>query len=159
MPTLADFIRGTKTKLQTGEWKNGHIPPSVFPLSGSRKKHFKYGQDYAWRLVRFEVLGYACRVLIVLNEGKQIMKAVFGVESGGDTTVLCSHESHGDHPGLHCHLQTADVAEVPAGEFRAGARRWPTSRVQAIREQSLTKAKALTLVAARYRFLVQGDLF
>ena len=157
MPTLFEFVRAEKTSVDEGQWQSGHINPSVFPLSKAKKKHFRFGPEYSWRLVRFACLGFKCRVLILFNGKKLICRSTFAVEVENDLVVLCSHEYHADHPGWHCHLSLEQHDKVTPGLFRSGQRRWPQARAAHARtEYGITQASALTHVAARYRFQAQG---
>jgi hypothetical protein len=159
MPTLAEFIRAEKTDLDEGNWQIGHISPSAFPLSKAKKKHFKYGPEYKWRLVKFDCLGHRCRVLILFNANKLICRSTFAVECGNDLAVLCTHEYHADHPGWHCHLVNEPHDKVAPGVIRSGQRRWPKARsVHRQSEFGLSEISALSHVAARYRFQAQGGL-
>lgn len=159
MSNLAEFIRAKKTKVDVGEWKNGHIPPSAFPLSGAKRKNYKFGSQYSWRLIKYDCLGYQCRVLMLMNEGKQIFRATLGIECSGDLVILCSHEFHADHPGWHCHISQGELKGIPSGVLRPANRRWPGSRVEHSRKEfNITRTSALSHVAARYGFQAQGDL-
>jgi hypothetical protein len=159
MPTLAEFIRGDKIDLDEGAWSAGHIQRTAFPMSGSKPKNYKFGPEYSWRIIRFSCLSHRCRILILLNENKRIMRAVFGVEVGKDLAVLCSHEYHADHVGWHCHLHTQDLAIITPGVFRTGMRRWPRGGVQHSKVAfGVTKASALSHVAARFGFQAQGAM-
>lgn len=159
MPKLADFIRSDKSRISIGEWKPGHVPRHAFPLSGAKSKGYKFGPEYSWRLIQFECLGRRCRILLIFNEGKQILRSTFGVEVGGDVAVLCTHEFHADHPGWHCHLHVCDLSSVPVGTFRSAQKRWPRARAEHSRKDfGVTKASALSHVAARFRFQAMGEL-
>lgn len=159
MPTLSDFIRADKTDLDEGQWNTGHISQSAFPLSHARKKHFRFGPEYRWRLVRFRALGEKCRVLILFNAPKLICRSTFAVEVANDLAVLCNHEYHADHPGWHCHLVNLSHDKVAPGVIRTGQRRWPGPKANHSRlEFGLSEASALSHVAARYRFQAQGGL-
>lgn len=159
MPTLADFIRAEKTDIDEGHWARGHISQSAFPLSKARKKHFRFGQEYQWRLVKFRALGERCRVLILFNKNKWICRSTFAVETDNDLAVLCNHEYHADHPGWHCHLVNLPHDKVAPGVIRTGQRRWPGPKaIHAKVEFGVSEANALSHVAARYRFEAQGGL-
>ena len=159
MPTLADFIRAEKHEVDEGSWRTGHIERSAFPLSRSKSRHFRFGPEYRWRLVRFQCLGSRCRVLIQYNPGKLICRSTFAVEVDNDLVVLCSHEYHADHPGWHCHLARGEHLQLEPGVFRTGLKRWPAvDAPHSKRDFEVTEASALSHVAARYRFKAQGEL-
>ena len=159
MATLFEFVRAEKTNVDTGHWQSGHISPSAFPLSKAKKKNFKFGPEYKWRVVRFDCLGFKCRVLILFNDSKMICRSAFAVEAPNDLVVLCSHEYHASEPGWHCHLTVDSHDKVEPGVFRTGQRRWPQARsAHARMEYGITQASALTHVAARYRFQAQAGL-
>ena len=156
---LKEFLRGTKLVLDEGKWGAGHIPRSAFPLSGLSNKRYKYGPEYKWRVVRFECVAEVCRVLILLNEDKQIYRATLGIEDGGDLRVLCQHEYHASEPGWHCHFKTADHKNVDPGYVRKNSRRWPSVRGQHSKmEFNVSQSSAITKAADRFGFRVQGDL-
>jgi hypothetical protein len=77
---VADIVRTRKSELETGTWRSGHIPRGQFPLSKAKSKNYKFGPEYKWRVIRFECRGVYCRILLLLNEGKQIFRATLGVE-------------------------------------------------------------------------------
>lgn len=156
---LADVIRAPKTDVSAGAWKRGHIKREMFPLSYARAKNYKFGQDYQWRVVRFHCLEQKFRVLILLNEGKQIFRATLGFENAQDICVLCHHEFHGSEPGWHCHLTNKEHHAVPAGISRSHMRRWPQAKAPHSRlEFKVDLANALSVAAERFGFSVQGSL-
>lgn len=159
MAKLTDFIRSTKSEIDEGRWRSGHIERSAFPLSKTKAKHYKFGPTYHWRVVRFRCLGAKCRVLIQLNLEKWICRSTFAVERDNDLVVLCTHEYHATHPGWHCHLDLEDVKDLESGVFRTGKRRWPVVGAEhAKKEFGVSEASALAHVAQRYGFAAQGDL-
>lgn len=159
MPSLAEIVRADKVIVDDGKWQKGHVTQSAFPLSKSRKKHYRFGPEYQWRIVRFDCLAVRCRVLILFNAGKEICRSTLAVEVENDLAVLCSHEYHADHRGWHCHLTWERHDRVTPGVLRTGQRRWPHARAEHSREEfGVSLASALSHVAARYRFEAQGDL-
>lgn len=159
MLKISDFIRATKTDVDVGQWEHGHIKPSVFPLSKAKRKHFKFGPEYRWCLIRFNALEQSCRVLILYNKNKQICRSTFAVDVDNDIAVLCTHEYHADHPGWHCHVSHKELDKIEPGVFRSGQRRWPNPKaVHSKVEFGVTDASILTHVAARYRFEAQGEM-
>lgn len=159
MPTLADFVRAEKFEVDEGVWTVGHINQSAFPLSKAKGKHYRFGSEYKWRVVRFRALGHKCRVLIIMNTRKLICRCTFAVEVKNDLAVLCNHEYHADHPGWHCHLTRDRHDKVVPGVVRSRQRRWPGPKaIHSKLEFGLNEANALSHVAARFRFQAQGGL-
>lgn len=155
---LKDIIKAEKTQTDFGAWREGHIQRSAFPMSKVKEKAYKYGKAYKWRLVRFQALGKRVRVLIVLNEEKQIFRARLGVERGNDMAVLCDYEFHASEPGWHCHFTLKQLDSVEEGAARDGKRKRPTaSDVGAA--FNVTEASALAVAAERYGFKPKGSLF
>ena len=157
---VSDVIRDHKFDLKVGEWKNGHIPRSVFPLSRLKAKSYKFGSEYRWRVVAFETSKGKFRILLLLNEGKGIFRATLAAEtSDQDLIVLCQHEFHQSEPGWHCHVSFEDVDKLPRGVIRSHLKRWPkSSSVHAEVEFKVTTTSALSFAARCFRFSSQGDL-
>jgi hypothetical protein len=153
---IKDVIRAKKADLETGNWSNGRIPRSAFPLSKLKNRHYRFGPDYSWRLVRFSALGEQFRILIILNISKEILRARLGMEIGSDMTVLGEHEFHASEPGWHCHLTFENVADIVPGVVRFRKTKWPVH--SAAQEFDITFASALTHVAKRFGFKEQGEL-
>lgn len=153
---LKDIIRVEKTNLSLGKWGRGHIPRASFPMSRVKDKRYKFGSEYAWRVVQFDADGQRCRILIILNENKEILRARLGVESSGDMIILSDYEFHASEPGWHCHVATEDHTEVNAGAARHDKRKWPMSPSRT--SFGVSEANALSVVAQHFRFEAQGDL-
>ena len=152
---LKDLIRADKTGLETGTWASGHIPRTAFPMSKVRDRKYKYGPEYRWRLIKFVAEGLKCRILLQLNEGKEILRARFGVEVNGDMVVLCTHEFHASEPGWHCHVTFDEIAAVPPGAARSGKKKWPVVLKPSARFNA-TEASALTIVSDVFQLRAQG---
>jgi len=153
---LKDVIRADKKDVDLGKWAPGHIPRSAFPMSKLKDKRYKYGPEWKWRVVKFEALGRRCRVLIFLNENKEILRARLGVDVNGDMVVLCDHEFHAAEPGWHCHLTLEEVEHVPSGAARGGKVKWPRSPSR--QDFGVDDASALTVVAECFNINAQGEL-
>ena len=125
-------------------------------MSRLKDRRYKFGQDYAWRVVRLEALGNQCRILILLNESKLIMRARMGVELNGDMVVLCEYEYHASEPGWHCHVTLEEATSAPAGAARRDKKKWPRKSSRLV--FGVDRANALTLVADRFGFEAQGEL-
>jgi hypothetical protein len=154
--TLKDVIRSEKSNVDTGKWANGHIPRAAFPMSKLKDKRYKFGPDYAWRIVKFDALGHAFRVLIQLNMDKEILRSRLGVLINGDTVVLSDFEFHATEPGWHCHVALQGVPQLVPGVARHDKRKWPKDSSR--KEFNVDESNALSVVAAHYRFQAQGEL-
>ena len=156
---VSDIIRGVKSKPDLGEWKNGHIPRAVFPLSRAKNKNYKFGQEYKWRVVSFTGVHHKCKVLLLLNEGKQICRITLGAEINGDMAVLCQHEFHASEPGWHCHVCFNAIENIPTGANRSHLKRWPKpTSIHARAEFAITQQNVLSFAAEVFKFSAQGEL-
>jgi len=156
---VADIVRALKTDIVVGEWRSGHIPRTTFPLSLARPKNYKFGPEYKWRLVTFDCLRNSFRLLIILNEGKLIYRAILGMEVGQDLTVISHYEFHASEPGWHCHVTFRDVDTLPQGVNRSHLRRWPKPSVTPSRlEFGVKDSTALGIALARFRIAAIGPL-
>jgi len=153
---LKEVIRSPKTNVKIGEWHIGHVPRSKFPMSRARTKSYRFGPDWKWRLVTFEVAGNLCRILLLLNESKEIYRARLAVEMEGDMLVLCEHEYHATEAGWHCHLTLEPISSAPVGAARYGKTKWP--RHPSRMDFGVTKENALSVAAKRFCFEARGDL-
>ena len=106
--------------IDAGKWETGKMPKSAFPLS--KNNSLRLGTGWHWRVIRLTYGEELCRILIAFHEGKQNAFAYFGIESGGDTRVVCSLEHHSTHPGWHVHA-ACDHMIAPLGRLR-----WPDIR-------------------------------
>lgn len=122
---LKGLIGAAKSSVKTGEWRQGEIPRAQWPSRRAKAKFYKWGPLYTWRIISFSALGCECRVLILLNESKQIFRASFGVTTKGETTTLCDYEFHASEPGWHCHARCDDIGSINAGTNRFGSVRLP----------------------------------
>lgn len=156
---VTDIIRSVKSKPDLGEWHEGHIPRAAFPLSRAKNKNYKFGTEYKWRVVTFDSIGHKCRVLLLLNEGKQICRMTLGVEMNNDMAILCQHEFHASEPGWHCHACFDQIENVPVGVNRSHLKRWPKPGVVHARvEFNVNRKNVLSAASELFRFSAQGDL-
>lgn len=153
---LKEVIKAEKTDVETGQWHVGHIPRTAFPLSKVKERNYKMGVSYSWRVVKFQCLGKKCRVLIYLNEDKEVFRARLGIEDDGDMLVLCDYEFHSSEPGWHCHFTIKPVSSIEPGVVRGGKRRRPILS-DAKATFAVTKANALSVAAKRFGFEKLGD--
>lgn len=124
---LRALIGAKKSSVKSGGWKQGEIPRAQWPSRKAKSKFYKWGPLYHWQVITFSALGNECRVLILLNEAKQIFRASFGVTSAGETTVLCDYEFHASEPGWHCHARCDGLDTINVWTNRFGAIRLPKS--------------------------------
>lgn len=157
---VSDVIRAAKSDIEIGEWKSGHIPRSAFPLSKAKPKNYKFGPEYKWRVVTFKTESGKFRVLLLVNEGKNIFRATLASETlDGDLIVLCQHEYHQSEPGWHCHVNFSEVDRLPRGVARTHLTKWPKyNPVHAQVEFAVSTSSALSLAASCFKFSAQGDL-
>ncbi len=157
---VSDVIRSAKFDINLGKWSTGHIPRTSFPLSKVKPRNYKYGSDYSWRLVQFEISRGRFRILILVNEPKLIFRATLAAEaSDGDMIVLCQHEYHQSEPGWHCHITFQTIDKVPHGAARSHLQRWPQhKRTGVYVTPSISVVSALSIAAQSFRFSAQGDL-
>lgn len=154
---IKDLIRAEKSGLDTGRWAQGHIPRTAFPMSKVKDRKYKFGPDYRWRVIKFDAAGITCRILVWLNESKEILRARFGVEINSDIVVLCDHEFHASEPGWHCHVTFDEIANVTPGTARADKIKWPRN-LKVSGKFTATEASALTIVSDVFRLKTQGEL-
>lgn len=125
-------------------------------MSKLKDKRYKFGPDYAWRVVKFDAVGQSCRVLIQLNLDKQILRSRLGVLINGDTVVLSDFEFHATEPGWHCHVTLQPIARLVPGAARHEKTKWPKDSSK--KEFNVDESNALSVVAAHYNFQAQGEL-
>lgn len=125
-------------------------------MSRLKDKRYRYGPDYSWRLVKFQAGACSCRILILLNESREVLRARLGVEVEGDMVVLSDYEFHATEPGWHCHVTVEHVETIGSGAARQGKRKWP--RQSAKKDFGVDQSNALTVVAEHFKFAAQGDL-
>jgi hypothetical protein len=97
-------IRDSKRTVKAGVWKSGAIPKSAFPLF---REPNKLGPNWKWRSAVLTSDTHEYRLLIQLRTDKPAFKAWLAVKIGDDWAVMGRLESHGNHGGLHCHMQCA----------------------------------------------------
>ena len=159
MVRISDIIRSDKTDVEVSPWRTGHIARASFPLSKVKSKRYKLGPEYRWRIVKFKSKGREFRVLIELNENKEIFRATLGAVIEEDIAVLCCHEFHKSEPGWHCHVSWRDIDTLTTGAFRSNLVRWPRAELVATETAFPASAtNALSLATNRFRIAVQGEL-
>jgi hypothetical protein len=96
---LKEVARAIKFDVEPGKWSAGHISRQTFPFSRVRSKRYRLGMEWKWRVVSFNTHGREFKVLIELNENKQIYRATLAWVENDDLAVLCQHEYHAFEPG------------------------------------------------------------
>ena len=115
MIRLQEIVSASKSQIHIGLWHQGRVPRADFPIA---KGSYDLGRSYQWCVMKFDALGFECRVLVVLNAPKQKFQAFLGVSEGARLRILCCHEFHAAEPGWHCHASCGDVSKVPEGFMR-----------------------------------------
>lgn len=113
---LRRIVLAPKTDIVIGKWHNGKVPRAEFPMG---KGPYRLGNSFQWCVIKFNVLGLECLVLVVLNLGKEKFEAVLGVTEGQLLRVLCSYEYHASEPGWHCHAACGNIQQLPVGYMRS----------------------------------------
>jgi hypothetical protein len=115
---VRDIIKAQKTKINWGEPKQGGMTMAIFPLSRRKKQSLKFGNLHKWRLVKFEALGEAFRLLIVYHTLIENFEAYLGLDVAQETKLIATYSYHGTHPGWHMHAGCGDIRALPAGMFQ-----------------------------------------
>ena len=77
---LKDVIRAPKDNIKIGQWRSGKVPKADFPIARSA---YRLGSSFKWTVIQFQAQGVECRVLVVMNHGKQKYEAILGVMGPG----------------------------------------------------------------------------
>jgi hypothetical protein len=159
---LRDIIRAPKQNIKIGQWHFGKVPRGDFPLT---RGPYQLGNSFKWVVIEFRALSVNCRVLVVVNNGKQKYEAILGVAaSNGSLRVLCSYEYHPSEPGWHCHATHDDSDTLSHGIMRGpwikripNARRY--HRVQKHLQFKIEAGNAaIRFAQQRYRIHEKGSL-
>lgn len=151
---LKDVIRAEKLVTDWGKWQEGgKMPRSAFCLSKSRDRSYRLGA-FRWRIVCFQALGHAFRLLVAYRIDKEQYRAVLAVETERDLTVIAQYEFHGTHPGWHILATCEEITDAPAGVMRhpwqrriPGARKFSRRTTFGIVDDN----QALSVAADRFR--------
>ena len=114
---LKQIIRADKEITDLGDWSEGKMPRSAFPLSKVGTKGYRLG-NRRWRVVRLKALGCEFRVLITYSSTLAQYQATLGITEGQDTKVLAALEHHPTHDAWHAHVACDDVKDLPSGMRR-----------------------------------------
>lgn len=156
---LRDVIQAEKTEINIGDWKSGKIPYADFPMPRARSKHYKFGPDFKWCVIRFSALGRNFRVRVLLREGREIFRAALLDCSGAESRVLCEYEYHGTEPGWHCHAHCDQIVGAAASFARFGSIRLPSARNNHRRRAfGVTMANAKQRAMKFYKIEERGPL-
>lgn len=116
---LRRIVRAPKTEISIGRWVSGKVPRSDFHIA---KSAYGLGNSYRWCVISFTATvkdqPVQCKVLVVVNFGKQKFEAILGVGGNGPLRILCSYEYHASEPGWHVHAACDPVSKVPMGYMR-----------------------------------------
>lgn len=112
---VQDIIKAQKEAVDWGKPQQGGMTPSIFQLSKRKRQSLKLGSCYRWRLVKFQALGEAFRLLIAYHTLFENYEAYLAVECGQDLRVIASLSYHGTHPGWHMHAGCGDTRRLPVG--------------------------------------------
>jgi hypothetical protein len=125
------------------------------------RQAYGLGASYRWCVVTFVALGVDCRVLVVLNLGKEKFEAILGAMGTDVLRVLCAYEYHAGEPGWHCHAACDDLPNVPLGYMRGpwvrrlpAAKRTHSRQVFGIKDEK----SALRFALACYKIEAKGSL-
>ncbi len=159
---LKDVIRAPKDNIKVGQWRSGKVPKADFPIA---RGAYRLGSSFKWTVIQFQAQGVECRVLVVVNHGKQNYEAILGVMGpNGTLRVLCSYEYHATEPGWHCHATHDDAKKLPGGVMRGP---WVERIPGARRRHRETKhnnfaigdeTTAINFAVARYKIEEKGPL-
>jgi hypothetical protein len=152
------FLLQENTLVDAGKWETGKMTRGAFPLT--KNNSLRLGTGWVWRVVRVKYGGEVCRILIALHEEKQNAFAYIGIETNGDTRVICMLEQHSTHSGWHVHA-SCDHKDAPLGRLR-----WPALR-RIPRKTSfhkpisglLTKDLVLARAMRTFRTVVGAEIF
>lgn len=114
-------LRSKKIIVDAGDWANGKIPRSAFPLS--HVGPHRLGKAWHWCVFRLSDGSLSYRLLVAFEPGKRQYFAWLGVEFGSDQALVGRVEFHASHDGWHCHWKTGPLVDVPRGSVKAGALR------------------------------------
>ena len=156
---LKEVIRAPKRDVQfTGPWSQGHIPRSQFPLLGAPRRGYKFGPTYEWRIVSFKVDDLECRVLVLLNEARQLYRASLAVKRGNEFMLVCDHEYHTAAEPWHCHAVVDEFHQVPQGVRRRFMKKWPRAGSSLRTGFVDSKQKAIAQAFQVFRIDEPGEL-
>ncbi len=148
---LKDIIRAPKDGISLGDWKQGRIRYTDFPVAKAPSRAFRYGPAYRWRVIGFDALGVRCRVLVLFNYTRSIFRATLGVERQDGLVLICDHEYHATEPGWHCHVSKEAVEDVPTGLRRFHMRKWPRRPAASRRGNVTSETEAFEKAMSFYR--------
>ena len=159
---LRDIVRAPKQYIKIGQWHFGKVPKADFPIA---RAAYRLGNSFKWVVIEFQALSANCRVLVVVNEGKQKYEAILGVMApNGWLRILCSYEHHPAEPGWHCHATHDDadtlshglmrgpwIRRIPGARKRHRTQKYPNFKIQ-------EGAFAIRFAQQRYRIDEKGPL-
>lgn len=153
---VREVIRAGKSNIELGQWSIGSMPPSHFRIF-KQMKTIKQGQDYSWRIVKFSIDDTWFRVLILLNQAKQIYRATLAVEVGEEVRIICVREFHVREPGWHCHAVLRCEQGVSTWTHR-GLRRYPRGFDLPAQFDVTSQTRATNIALRFFNIAPQGGL-
>lgn len=112
-------IRVAKRIVTAGQWKDGRMPSTAFPLR--RGKGYRLAGTWRWVVHTLEADGRTYRLLIGYDRAKEQYQSWLGLDCGHDSALLARLEFHDSHGGWHCHWKIGDEDSVVRGIVRAGS--------------------------------------
>ncbi len=111
-----DLRRANKSNIRWGSWGSGSMTRTAFPLSRARRRFYRLGSAYTWRVVTFDAGDYQYRLLVAYRTDKEQFSALLGVtDDSEDTKIVARLEFHGTHGGWHIHYASDELESVPSG--------------------------------------------
>ena len=156
---LKELIRAQKSGVKfAGPWSSGNIPRNQLPLLGAPRRAYKFGPTYEWRIVSFEANGLECRVLVLINVGRQRYRALLAVMRGKEFIPVCDHEFHTVAEPWHCHAVLDEFHKVPQGVRRKFMAKWPRAGSVVDKKFITSKQEAIGRAFKLFRIDEPGDL-
>ena len=162
MLTVAEVIRADKTRVAVSGPHRGKINKAKFPLR--KTKVFPQSPDWCWWTIDFVAINRRFVCLVRLNQQTEVYSAILGFFDQEQLRVVCHHEHHTSHGGLHCHLAHGDVSDLPGvlrDKTRFRKRGWGAKSVKD-QKSEITPVDAVAVALKRYRILdmtpVEGGL-
>jgi len=124
---VKDFLRASKTVIDSGKWNGGKMPSSLFPLKKGKRRTFCLGGAFRWRALRFSALGHNFRAIVAYRTDVEEYRAYIGMDAkDGDTILFFEWAYHGTHEGWHLHTSCDPITNLPSGVMRSRAlKRFP----------------------------------
>lgn len=115
---LKAVIRAHKANVSIGNWHQGGVSKSLFPLQKSGKSSLNFRGAFNLCGIEFTAAGSSFRVLIAVDLNKQEYYAHLGKAMGNDTQMIASYEFHSTHGGWHAHSACDHIENIPPGRYK-----------------------------------------